>query len=325
MSEARSFINPKTQTYETLKSNLSLSGYSAAKFDILNAHIFNSVVSEGELVIVGDFSTPSCTSHEAFLMAEASNIHAALVLNNVGSDGFFLENFDFLKSLLGYASLGVGVVSDAWSKHMEGIKETLLAIEQTYQDYLHDSTPRGRDRFHIKRAGLFVVLKKQLRSIAAYGSGLRHDGSVKRLLNLSTKRFLHAGEIKAYAEKVAGVARASNILKKGTFIGISIEATSTALTIHKACTVGREDECEKARYVEGGALIGSVSGGTFGSAVGGIAAGVACTVVFGVPTLGAGGLACSVIGGAVGGISFGLAGEAVGENVGTLLYEAVSP
>ncbi|MEX5351584.1 hypothetical protein WCE02_09540 [Pseudomonas juntendi] len=320
MSEARSFINPKTQTYETLKSNLSLSGYSAAKFDILNAHIFNSVVSEGELVIVGDFSTPSCTSHEAFLMAEASNIHTALVLNDVGSDGFFLENFDFLKSLLGYASLGVGVVSDAWSKHMKEIKDTLVHIENAYQEYLHDKAPEARNRFYMKRADLFSTLRKQLKNIAAYGSGLRRDASVKRLLNISTKRYLHAGEIKGYAEKVDGVAKATKFLKKGFYVGMSFDVMSTALSINKACTLGREGECSKATYVEGGALIGGMSGASIGGMMGSTAGKAACLAI-GVSSLGTGALACSIIGAAGGAVLAGEIGNDFGGKIGLRLYD----
>lgn len=50
MYEARAFINPRMQNYHTLKAGLALGGHAASKFDILNAHIYNSVVRSGELV-----------------------------------------------------------------------------------------------------------------------------------------------------------------------------------------------------------------------------------------------------------------------------------
>ncbi|WP_438307390.1 hypothetical protein ACIZ1P_17120 [Pseudomonas guariconensis] len=89
MSEARSFINLETKNYESLKSELMLSRNQLAKFDVLNAHLAGGVVIKGELVILGDPSTPNCTSHEAFLMAEAANIHADLARN--GPDDFLIQ------------------------------------------------------------------------------------------------------------------------------------------------------------------------------------------------------------------------------------------
>jgi len=89
MSEARSFINPQAQSYESLQADTPMSANQRAKFDVLNAHIVNGVVVGGELVIVGAPSTPSCTSHEAFLMAKAAGIHHQLEVNGAGVDDFF--------------------------------------------------------------------------------------------------------------------------------------------------------------------------------------------------------------------------------------------
>ncbi|WP_328338073.1 hypothetical protein [Pseudomonas guariconensis] len=213
MSEARSFINLETKNYESLKSELVLSRNQLAKFDILNAHLAGGVVIKGGLVILGDPSTPNCTSHEAFLMAEAANIHADLARN--GPDDFLIQNFDFIKGLLAHASMGVSMASDAWSRHLESIKKTLQEIEKLYQDFLRDGRGNRRDRFYVKRADLFARLRQQLRFFASFGSGLRGNGSIKSRLGISTKSFLHTGEIPGYAEKVAGVVRASNLLKKG--------------------------------------------------------------------------------------------------------------
>ena len=44
MSEARSFINPQAQSYESLKADTPMSANQRAKFDVLNAHIANGVV-----------------------------------------------------------------------------------------------------------------------------------------------------------------------------------------------------------------------------------------------------------------------------------------
>ncbi|HGY9626942.1 TPA: hypothetical protein ACOJM5_003335 [Pseudomonas putida] len=322
MSSARSFINAKTQTYESLKAGLVLSRNERAKFDVLNAHIVDSVVLPGELVILGDPITPGCTSHEAYLMNLAISVHRDVLLRGPGADDFLLENFDLLKSLLPNASLGIGVVSGAWSKHLDRIHATLLEIESLYREYLGKGTLKARDEFYAKRSALFLKLGEQLDNMASYGSRLRRESSVKRTLNISTKSYLHTGEIAEYAEKLSGVAKASKLLKMGTPIGISLDVTMTGVSIYKACTLGREEECREAKYVEWGALVGGVGEGFLLGAVGSTAASSLC-VALGFSTYGLGTFFCGIAGGAVGGMVGGALGSNHGEFVGKYLYERV--
>ncbi|GLO08186.1 TPA: hypothetical protein QEM76_002689 [Pseudomonas putida] len=324
MSEARSFINSRTQSYQALKASTPVSGHAQGKFDVLNAHIANSVVMGGELVIVGDPDTPSCTSHEAFLMAKAAQVHAGLLTSGVDADDFFLEHFDLLQSVLANASMGVGAVGDGWSRHLQKIKDTLEEIEKLHRDYLGSGTLSARDAFYAKRTALFMKLEKQLGNFAAYGSGLRNQGKVKQALGISTRSYLHTGEIAGYADKVSGVAKASNLVKKGTYIGTALDVAATGLSIHKACTMGREEQCRRAKYVESSALIGGLGGGSLGGYAGGMAGAGACVVVLGVTTGGPGALVCAVVGGAVGGKIFGDIGSWGGEMVGDYLYREVS-
>ncbi|WP_243055569.1 hypothetical protein [Pseudomonas sp. BP01] len=322
MSEARSFINPQAQSYESLKADTPMNANQRAKFDVLNAHVVNTVVFPGELIIVGDPSTPSCTAHEAFLMGKALGIHLDIELNGGGFDGFLLENFELLQSLLARASIGAGTASDAWSKHLEAIKKTLEGIEQLHRDYLLKGTLKARDEFYSKRTALFLKLEAQLDSTAAYGAGLRNRGKIKRALDISTKRFLHGGEIKGYAEKISGVAKAANWVKKGTYLGMALDVASTELSIRNACVLGREEECRKAEYVERSSLVASLGLGGMGGYVGGLLGPIACVAV-GIPTGGTATFACAVLGGAAGGIAGGEFGEVLGERVGEVLYEAV--
>lgn len=324
MAEAKSFINPRTQTFDSLKANLVLSGNSKAKFNILNAHIAGSVAIAGELVIVGDPSTPSCTSQEAYLMAKAIEVHAALMTNGVGADDFFLDNFELLQSLLANASTGVGAASDGWNKHLSAIKATLNEIEVLHREHLGSGSMTARDTFYAKRTALFSKLETQLSNIASRGSGLRNEGSIKRLLGISTSSYMHTGEIAGYADKVSGVARAAKFVKRGTYIGMALDITSTGLSIHKACKLGREEECRKAKYVEGSSLAGSLGGGALGGVVGSYVAASVC-VGLSIPTGGGAALVCAVIGGAAGGIAIGAAGSSSGEMMGDYLYRQTSP
>ena len=321
MSEARSFINPQAQSYESLKAGTPMSANQRAKFDVLNAHIVNSVVVGGELVIVGDPSTLSCTSHEAYLMAEAAGIHHQLEINGAGVDDFFLGNYEMLKGLLSHTSMGAGVVSDGWSRYLDAIKRTLEEIEILHREYLKNGTLKARDEFYAKRMALFMKLEGQLNNMAAYGSGLKNKGSVKRALEISTKSYLHTGEIAGYAEKIAGVSKAASLIKKGTYIGLGLDVASTGLGIHHACTFGRSEDCRKAKYVEGVSLVGSTGGSIAGGSIGGFLGGTGCVLFLGVTTGGPGALACTVIGGAVGGAAGGSVVGDIGEMFGELLYE----
>ena len=321
MSEARSFINPQAQSYESLKAGTPMSANQRVKFDVLNAHIVNSVVVGGELVIVGDPSTPSCTSHEAYLMAEAAGIHHQLEINGAGVDDFFLDNYEMLKGLLSHTSMGAGVVSDGWSRYLDAIKRTLEEIEILHREYLKNGTLKARDEFYAKRMALFMKLEGQLNNMAAYGSGLKNKGSVKRALEISTKSYLHTGEIAGYAEKIAGVSKAASLIKKGTYIGLGLDVASTGLSIHHACTFGRSEDCRKAKYVEGVSLVGSTGGSIAGGSIGGFLGGTGCVLFLGVTTGGPGALACTVIGGAVGGAAGGSVVGDIGEMFGELLYE----
>jgi len=323
MAEPLSFINSKTQSFEALKLGLHLSGISARKFDALNSHIANTVVIAGELVIIGDTSTPASTSQEAYLMGKANEIHLSLLSNQVDGDDFLLDNFDLLQGVLANGSLGAGVVSDAWSRHMAGIKASLEEIEKLHQQYLRTGSITARDKFYTERAILFAKLEGQLDNVASYGAGLQKQGTVKRMLGISTKSYLNRGEISGYAEKIAGVARAAKYIKKGVYIGTALDIASTALEIRKACSLGREDQCTKAKYIEGSSLAFGLGISAVGGVAGGFGATLACTVVLGLTT-GPGALACAVVGGTAGGAAGGALGGKFGETMGEFLYGKIT-
>lgn len=321
MSKAYIFINEHVQPYSYLKSNLNLGKKSSVKFDVLNSHVVNTVVLPGEIIIVGDDSVSICTAEEAFYMRKALEVHLAIMTNGMQSDGFLVENHELLTRILGYSSIGIGAVGGAWSKHLDGIKKTLENIETAHGEIPRNGGAGSRDAFYAKRKALFEKLDGQLKSFARFGSGLRNQGSIKDMLGISTKSYLHTGTIAGYAETINGVAKASNLMKKGTYLGVGLSVTATGASIYNACTTGREDQCRKAKYVEGGKLSGSLFGGSFGGMVGGLAASAGCAVAIGVVTGGAGALACSVVGSGVGGWAGGEAGGGMGERGGNVVYE----
>ena len=117
------------------------------------------------------------------------------------------------------------------------------------------------------------------------------------------------------------MARAATIIKRGGYIGVALDVASTSLEIKEACLAGDERQCRKARYVEGGKLIGSLLGG---SAIGAPSVGISqsvCKVVIGVLTRGKGLNICVAVG--VGAITWGGSeiGGAEGEQMGEVVYE----
>lgn len=314
MPQPYAFINDRQQTSVELKASLRLNPYAEAKFDTLNTHIRNVVVLPGQLVIIGDETTAICTPQESHLMRAAWDIRHSVMAE--GGDAFALHNYDLLKKLLGYASLGIGTAGDAWSRHLQNIAKNLEEIDALHKQFLRRGGGAARDEFLARRQTLFAKLDAQMRSFARYGTGLRNEGSIKKMLGISTKSYLHTGEISRYAETIARISKTAKLLKHGTPLGIALNTTATALEIKEACSTGREEQCRKARFVETGKLTGGIAGGFIG---GSVASGL-CFLVL-VPTTGPGSLACLLIAGGVGGAAGGSLMGSGGEYIGELLYE----
>jgi hypothetical protein len=317
MSKPYVFINEQMQSYATLKNRVG----GGAKFDALNSHIRNVVVMPGQIVIMGDLSTRTLTGEEIELMNYAKNVRRQLRHHQAGADGRVIKNYDLLQHMLGYGSLGLGAATGSWSAHLDGVKNTLGDIERLYKLSLTRGTPIARQEFINQRKVLFAKLEIQLEGIARWGTKLKNKGSIKKMLGVSTKSYLHTGEIQGYAKKVGRVAKAARLLRAGTPIGIGLNSMSTYLEIEEACSTGREDRCAKAKYVEASKLAGGVLTGVVGGEIGALAGPAVCAIVFGVPTVGLGALGCGIVAGAALAFGAGIAGEKGGEAVGTRLYE----
>ena len=314
MSQPYAFINDWQQTSVELKARLRLSQHAEAKFDRLNTHIRNVVVLPGQLVIIGDDSTALCKPEEHLLMQSAWRIRHSVMAE--GGDAFALQNYDLLQKLLGYTSLGIGTAGDAWNQHLKAIAKTLEEIDALHKQALRRGGGAAREEFLARRQTLFAKLEAQLRGFARYGTGLRNEGSIKKMLGISTKSYLHTGEISRYAERIARISRVAKVLKAGTPLGIALSAASTGLEIKEACSTGREEQCRQAKYVEvsklGGGILGGVAGGALATAL--------CVVVL-VPTTGPASLSCLLIAGGTLGAVGGVHGSEFGEYVGEKIYE----
>jgi hypothetical protein len=311
------FINDRFQHYPTLKSNVG----GGAKFDALNAYIRNTMVMPGQLIVVGDESTPTISVEEAEMVRLAYGTHHSLFQNQARADGDIIKNYDLLQRMLGYGSLGLGSTSGSWNTHLKGVEQTLQDIERLYRLSLKRGTPIARQEFINQRKVLFTKLDTQLEGIARWGTGMHNNGSIKKMLGISTKSYLHTQELRGYSQRLGHIAKASKLLRAGTPVGIGMNAWSSYLEVKEACSLGREEMCRKAKYVEGAKLVGGVTGGMIGGTVGASLLTPICMIVFGVPTGGMGAIGCGIVAAAIGGYAGGTAGESGSEYIGEVIYE----
>ena len=305
---AQGYINDRTTDYSGLKSRLMGSAPSRQRsdhFDVLNRHLRPGLVMPGQLVIVPDPYSVTCSMEEAWLVRRAEAIRREL---DAGAGPQVVNNYDLLQSFLGYGSLGVGSATSAWARHLDEVAQTLEAIEQLHQRL--KNTGLDREAFLRQRKALFGLLDTQLQGAAQFGTGLQGNQALKKVLGISTKSYLQKGEIAGYAQRMRDIAQTSKWLGKGAYVGLALDVGVAGLEIKEACVAGREAQCRRAKYVETGKLMGGVAGAYGAGKLGSTVARSGCRVLLGIAAKGNGALACAVIGGAAGGYA---GGNATGE------------
>lgn len=326
---AQGYINNEVIDLTSLKTRLMGHGLSRERsdhFDVLNHHLRHGLVTRGQLVVIPDTYSVTCSWEEAWLMRRAEEVRRNLE-QDAAAGAAVINDYDLLQSLLTYGSIGVGSTTSTWARHLDEVLRTLEEIEQ-----LHQRLKAGgleRQAFIRQRQVLFELLDTQVRGAARFGTGLRGNQSLKNVLGISTKSYLHKGEIDGYAKRMAAIARASKWLGKGTYVGLAMDVGVAGLKIKEACVEGRDAQCRRARYVESGRLVGGVTGAAILGKAGAAIAGRACKIVLAVGLKARGELTCGIIGGAAGGYAggsfFGDTGALLGGKIievdGTFIFE----
>ncbi|OPB01724.1 hypothetical protein, partial [Pseudomonas synxantha] len=290
---AQAYLNDRTTDYLSLKSRLmgrALHRQRSDHFDVLNRHLLHKLVTPGQLVIIPDNYSVTCSAEEAWLMRYAEEIRRGLALD-ASAGPAVINDYDLLQSLLGYGSIGVGSATSAWGRHLDEVVLTLESIEQLHQRLKGGGLDRVE--FVRQRQMLFGNLDRQLQGAARFGTGLRGNQSLKKVLGVSTKSYLHKGEIAGYAQRIGAVAQASKWLGNGTYVGLAMDVGVAGLEIREACVVGREVQCKRAKYVETGRLVGGVVGAAGAGGLGAELTRRACNIFLGVATRGTGALTCA--------------------------------
>ncbi|WP_341963661.1 hypothetical protein [Pseudomonas sp. RC10] len=319
MSRPYAFVNERPQSYHYLRDHLLAIPLGARpKFDQLNPYLNNIVVMPGEVVIVGDGPAHMCTPEETQLMQLAQDVRMSMIGTSGTERGVMVQNFDMLQSIMSYGSIGIGASTGAWNKHLREVESTLKEIEALHQRWR--SGALTNDQFFTQRRTLFARMETHLKGIGRFGTGLNNQGKMKRILGISSKSYLHTGEIAEYAKNVRGVSKAASAMSKGTYVGIALDVGAGALEINEACSTGREEECSRAKYVETGkagvGIIGSLIGGSAG------ASGAASICIgLGAPSAGTIPVACALVGGVMLAWGGGTLGSMGGGKITTVLYE----
>lgn len=313
-------MNDRWQSVAQLKEALALTPEQSLAFDRLNPQLLNwpmAMIYPGELLLVGN-PEGGCRHELDEQIKILRDVRRTLSENDAPTDDFLIRNHALLSQILGYAALYPGLIADSWSAYLKQIAQTMKEIEAIHHLHLKPRGDGNLDLFHEKRARLFKKLDSQLQGIGRLMTKLRKERYIKDVLEISTKSFQKKGYIKGYAEKLNSVNRAAKIMKHGGYLGMVITSGNTVLDIRKACALGREEHCRRAKIVQTSKLGGNLILGAGFAAV----MPVICVVV-GAPTAGVGTAVCGVAMSALGAWSGGKAGDVLGENAGELIYESV--
>ncbi|MFK3795106.1 hypothetical protein [Pseudomonas sp. NPDC088444] len=319
MSKPYAFVNERVQNYTYLRNHLLDIPVSArAKVDQLNPQLVNGTVMPGDVVIVGDGPAHMCTFEEAQLMQLAQDVRWSMMWTLPSEHEVMLRNYDMIQSIMSYGSIGIGAATGAWNKHLNQVESTLKEIEALHQRWRAGGL--SNDQFFAQRRTLFTRMETHLKGIGRFGTGLNNQGKMKRILGISSKSYLHTGEIADYAKNVKGVSKVASAMSKGTYVGIALDVGAGALEIKEACSTGREEECSRAKYVEtgkaAGGILGSWAGGTAGAS-----GGAAICIGLGVPSGGMITALCALVGGGLLAWGGGTLGSMGGGKITTVLYE----
>ena len=318
MSRPYAFINDEVRDYYQFRDyTLKVPASARAKFDQLNAHLRPHPILPGQVVVMTDGPSHLCTPEENELMMLASDVRLSMVGHDPHSSRVMVQNYDVLQSIMGYGSIGIGSTTGAWSAHLRELEKLLKAVENLMQRWR--SGALTNDQFFAQRQVLFTKIETRLQNIGRLGSGLGNQGKIKDILGISTKRFLHTGELRGYAYNVRRISATAKVLSRGTYVGVALDVGVAALEIQEACSLGREDVCTRAKYVESGRAVGGIAGSMLVGGAGAAASGSVCAAL-GLPSAGTVLIGCAVVFGVAGAIGGGKLGSPMGAVTGEHLF-----
>lgn len=288
----------------------------------------------GEMVVLGNLINPTaCSREEADLMAAAAKVRAALEPLSESEADFMAKHQTEIAVMVGGASQSLGMGTDVLGNGLKQIDGTLRDIEYLHQREFATHGHLQSQQFFTSRQQLYRQLDNQLKAtFLGKQLGLGSYPTLRQDLGISTRSLVHhwskggaPGQIPGYATHMDQIAKAAKYLRNGSYIGIALGGTASALKVKEVCQAGETQACRKIRFTETGSFLGAVGGGSAAvSITSRLAAGPICAAI-GLGSGGIGGVICALV--IVGGASVtgGSGGQAGGEWMGEFLYEQTRP
>lgn len=318
------YIVPKSTTAAQLQADLFTSPSKAVldKFRALNPGL-GEVVRAGQLIVLSDPQNPRCTLEETLLMSTAQNVKSVLDEMSPEEADFMVRHRDEIETFLTHGSSAIGVGTSIFSKHLGDVQKLLVDIDELHTKTLQQHGRLRSPEFFAQRKILLNSLDRHLNSLTRKGIGFPDHPKLKTALGISSRSLVHrygragaTGQNPGYYTHLDRVAKASQYVKYGGWIGTAIGGGASYMKVQEACRAGDSDACARVRYIEAGGFSGALAGGGI---AGGALAGSAVSIcgAIGVPTAGAGTVVCGLLivgaGSLASGIYFGKIGEAIGD------------
>ena len=290
-------------------------------FDRLNPSLKGSILP-GQMIVLGDPDATECSLREEQLMAVAERVNREVVQLSEDEAQSLVENYDFFEFAAWTGSAGIGAGSVVIGRQLKAIETSLKNLEALYQSTYVKKGGLTSDAFFKQRQAIFREMDFSLGKVARKGLTLDNSPKIKNALGLSSKSIVHhwnkagVGNIPGYSTHIDRVAAAAKWTKAGGLLALGLDASVSAASIHKACTLESDGSCKKTAYAE----VGRFAGGAIGGAAGAGAAPLAC-VAIGLGTGGPLGVACLVVLGGAGSAATGYGVSNLFARVGEIVYE----
>ncbi|WP_223457741.1 MULTISPECIES: PAAR domain-containing protein [unclassified Pseudomonas] len=324
------YIVPKSTTREQLEASLFTLRDPAVmgKFKLLNPN--RRDVKAGSLIVLSDPNNFQCTREEALLMEVAAKTNQILETLTPEEADFMVQHRDAIQTILGFGSGAIGVGASIFKNNLDNVDKILREMETLHQRFFLRDGHLNSPAFRAERQKLLAQLDSHLTSLTRKGIGFPHHPNLNRAMFLSPPSLVHrwteaggVGQMPGYATHLEGVARASNYLKYGGWVGTAIGGGASAMKVQDVCNAGNTEACERVKFTETGSFVGGIGGGVFAGAISAHIVGGIC-VGLGIPTGGFSTLACAVLATGATTLSASYAGEKVGETTAEKIYEALN-
>ena len=234
-------------------------------FLAINSHLKDQV-HMGQLVIIFPPNSQICTPFEAALGVMALKIDKEMAEKSKEEKEILIKHYDILNNIAEYSGTGYGIGMTYLTQHKTHVEEILKEIEKTYVDTYNKHHHLHSKAFLARRKTLFMKLNSALdRMVGRKPMGLNFEvNDIKRSLGLNSKSIIKQWKeqvhpvkgIAGFEENFGKVTSYSKALRYGGYVGIALDVGQSAIKIHEACTVGREQECTKSKYAQGGRIVG---------------------------------------------------------------------